>query len=103
MRLKHGEDEIFLSKDTASPGPAPVAAAPAAPEVDRTGRVEIKAPNLGTFCRKPSPDADPYVTEETEICPVEVMKLFITIRAGMCGTVREIVAEVARWSNSAPH
>ncbi|WP_158970803.1 acetyl-CoA carboxylase biotin carboxyl carrier protein [Chachezhania sediminis] len=124
MHLKYDGEEIFLSKDPASPGPVPATAnavpagpgavapaqpvppasaartqAPAAPEIDRSGWVEIKAPNLGTFYRAPSPDADPYVTEgatvteDTEICLVEVMKLFTTIRAGMAGTVREIAAE----------
>jgi acetyl-CoA carboxylase biotin carboxyl carrier protein len=123
LHLRYGEDEIFLSKDASSTGPVSHAAAPqpaapssppvaasaagaapgqgakaSAPDVDRSGWVEITAPNLGTFYRAPSPEADPYVTEggtvteDTEICLVEVMKLFTTIRAGMKGTVREICA-----------
>lgn len=121
LHLKYGEDELFLSKDPEAGRPsaatAPVAAsapasAPAAPqpsaapaaaataaEPDRGNWVAITAPNLGTFYRAPSPDAAPYVTEggrvsaETEICLVEVMKLFTTIRAGVEGIVREIVAQ----------
>ena len=61
-------------------------------------QVITTAPNLGTFYRAPSPKAPPYVevgdtvSEDTEICLVEVMKLFTTIQAGLSGTVREIVA-----------
>lgn len=126
MHLKYQGEEVFLSKDEASPGPisasaisqGPVTAAatpaavkpastgygqvqdaPKATGVDRSGWVEIKASNLGTFYRASSPEAAPYVevgsavAEDTEICLVEVMKLFTTIRAGMTGTVREIVAQ----------
>ena len=126
LHLKLGEDELFMSKDEgaqspmargvvpapAAPAPvsapagtasAPVPAKPtvsaAAGDVDRSDWIEIKAPNLGTFYRAPSPEADPYVTvgatvtEETEICMVEVMKLFTTIRAGVSGIVREIVVQ----------
>ena len=81
------------------PTPAAASAPPPADSTDRSGWIEVKAPNLGTFYRAPSPEADPYVTvgatvtEETEICLIEVMKLFTTMRAGLKGTVREIVAQ----------
>jgi acetyl-CoA carboxylase biotin carboxyl carrier protein len=61
--------------------------------------VVVKAPNLGTFYTSPSPDAEPYVTvgdqvtPETEICLIEVMKLFTTVRAGVAGIVLEIAVE----------
>lgn len=91
------------SQPATPPGPTggaatPVAAAAATAEVDRSGWVAVTAPNLGTFYRAPSPKAPPYVevgdtvSEDTEICLVEVMKLFTTIQAGLSGTVREIVA-----------
>jgi acetyl-CoA carboxylase biotin carboxyl carrier protein len=97
---------------------APVAAAPvaasASPAAVATGShgasapagaarganwVPIKAANLGTFYKASSPDAAPYVTlgasvtAETEVCMIEVMKLFTTIRAGMAGIVREICVQ----------
>ena len=127
MHLRMGEDELFLTKDAnatspmargnaqpaaapapaqaPTPAPAPAQAATPAPapppadSTDRSGWIEVKAPNLGTFYRAPSPEADPNVTvgatvtEETEICLIEVMKLFTTMRAGLKGTVREIVAQ----------
>ncbi|MFN6980166.1 MAG: acetyl-CoA carboxylase biotin carboxyl carrier protein, partial [Gemmobacter sp.] len=67
----------------------PEAAAPAS-------WVAIPAPNLGTFYRAPKPGAPPYcevgqrVTEDSELCLIEVMKLFTSLRSGVAGTVRRI-------------
>jgi acetyl-CoA carboxylase biotin carboxyl carrier protein len=56
--------------------------------------IAVKAANLGTFYKASSPEAAPYVaigsSPETEVCMIEVMKLFTTIRAGLPGIVREI-------------
>ncbi len=58
----------------------------------------IRAPNLGTFYRAPKPGAPAYVEvgqviePDTEVCLIEVMKLFAPVRAGIAGTVREIRA-----------
>lgn len=58
--------------------------------------VAITAPNLGTFYRAPKPGTAPYVEEgqavdaETEVCLLEVMKLFTTVKAGTAGFVRRI-------------
>lgn len=58
----------------------------------------VRAPSLGTFYRAPKPGADPYVdvgdrTEAgSEICLVEVMKLFTTVYAGASGVVHKIYA-----------
>lgn len=63
--------------------------------------VAVKAPNLGTFYRAPKPGAAPYVQvgqsvmPETEVCLIEVMKLFTSVRAGVTGTVRQIVVQDA--------
>ena len=51
----------------------------------------VTAPNLGTFYRSPKPGAAPFVeigqmvTENTEICLLEVMKLFTAVQAGVAG------------------
>jgi len=86
----------------ATPAPAAAtAAATAAANVPATRPghwVALKAANLGTYYRAPSAEAAPYVavgtrvTAETEVCMIEVMKLFTTLRAGMAGTVSEICA-----------
>jgi acetyl-CoA carboxylase biotin carboxyl carrier protein len=60
--------------------------------------VAVAAPTLGTFYRAPKPGAAPFcelgarVEAESEVCLVEVMKLFTTVRAGTAGIVRKICA-----------
>lgn len=60
------------------------------------GLLAVRAPNLGTFYRAPKPGAPAYVEvgqsveADTEVCLIEVMKLFTPVRAGHAGTVREI-------------
>ncbi len=66
------------------------------------GLIAVRAPNLGTFYRSPKPGAQPYVavghkvTPDTEICLIEVMKLFTPVRAGIAGTVRKVLVEDAQ-------
>lgn len=93
--------------EVSTPAP-PVAAAPVAatavPAQSRTEGAEpvpaswvaVTAPNLGTFYRAPKPGATPYVEvgqkveESTELCLLEVMKLFTAVRSGVNGVVRRI-------------
>jgi acetyl-CoA carboxylase biotin carboxyl carrier protein len=80
---------------TAKPSQAP-AAALSAPHTP-AGHVVIEAPSLGTFYRAAKPGVPPFVeigdqvTPETELCLIEVMKLFTTLRAGVSGTVTKIL------------
>lgn len=61
--------------------------------------IMVKAPMLGTFFRKPSPDEDAYVeigdvVESSDtLCLIEVMKLFNSVSAGQKGRVVDILAE----------
>ena len=121
MHLKTDELEIFLSNDpqarrpSAQGVPAPVAAAlalsagPTAAPVALAasahptqvsipaGMVAVRAPNLGTFYRAPKSGAPSYVEvgqvidADTEVCLIEVMKLFTPVKSGVKGTVRQIV------------
>ena len=58
----------------------------------------MRAPYLGTFYRAPKPVATPYVevgspvAPETEICMVEVMKLFTAVHASISGRVHAVLA-----------
>ena len=58
----------------------------------------VAAPLLGTFYRAPKPGAPPFVEvgarveEDTIVGIIEVMKLMNTVRAGVRGTVAEILA-----------
>jgi acetyl-CoA carboxylase biotin carboxyl carrier protein len=79
-------------ESTATPALAPKKPQQAIPQ----GWTQIRAPSLGTFYRSPKPGTPPFVeigssiSAETEICLIEVMKLFTTVRAGVKGTVREV-------------
>jgi acetyl-CoA carboxylase biotin carboxyl carrier protein len=63
--------------------------------------IAVRAPNLGTFYRAPKPGAAPYVSvgqaisADTEVCLIEVMKLFTSVPAGVAGTVRKVLVEDA--------
>lgn len=71
--------------------PGAVAATPPA------GHTYVRAANLGTFYRSPKPGAPSYVeigtrvTTETEVCLIEVMKLFTPLIAGTTGVVRDVL------------
>ena len=63
------------------------------------GTTDIRAPMVGTFYRRPSPDEPAFVEEGAKVkqgdplCLIEVMKLFTTIEAPADGTVVSITAE----------
>jgi acetyl-CoA carboxylase biotin carboxyl carrier protein len=65
------------------------------------GRVAVRAPMVGTFYRRPSPDAPPFVEVGGHVkagdplCLIEVMKLYTTIRAPGAGVVEAIAVEDA--------
>jgi biotin carboxyl carrier protein len=78
---------------------APVASTqPAMPEAADipAGWVAVTAPNLGTFYRSPKPGAaafvelDQTVEANTEVCLLEVMKRFTSVKAGAAGVIRRI-------------
>jgi acetyl-CoA carboxylase biotin carboxyl carrier protein len=81
------------------PPAAAVAQAPATHEPTPDGHVVVTAPSLGTFYRAPKPGAPSFidvgqdVTAGTELCLIEVMKLFTTLRAGVSGRVARILVE----------
>jgi acetyl-CoA carboxylase biotin carboxyl carrier protein len=85
---------------TQAPAPTVKAAPPvvtAAPAAADPNLHEVTAPLLGTFYRAPKPGAPPFVevgvqvVEETIVAIIEVMKLMNTVRAGVSGTVTEIL------------
>ena len=81
---------------TAAPAPATPAAAAPAPVAEGP---EVKSPMIGTFYRKPSPDADSYVEvgsvvePDTVVCIIEAMKVMNEIKAEVKGTIAEVLAE----------
>lgn len=83
----------------AGAGVAAVSAAPAA-ESD-AGLVAIKSPMVGTFYAAPSPDAKPFVQvgsvvdEDTDVCVIEAMKVFNSIKAECRGTIAKVLVNNA--------
>lgn len=90
--------------------PAPPAAPPVAPDPPVKSRAtvadamlpgahEVRAPMVGTFYRRPSPqeaifvDVGQTVAKGQALCLIEVMKLFTTIEATTAGTVEAILPE----------
>jgi acetyl-CoA carboxylase biotin carboxyl carrier protein len=71
---------------------------PSAPTSDGS---TVDSPMLGTFYRAPAPGATPFVEvgeqvePETTVCLIEVMKMMNSIRAGVTGTIAEILVENA--------
>ena len=82
---------ISAAQPAADTGPAN-AMAPA-------GHQFVRAANLGTYYGAPKPGAENYVdvgtkvTPETEVCLIEVMKLFTPLVAGITGTIREVLVK----------
>lgn len=80
--------------DRAPTRPADANRAPA--QADPNARA-VTSPLLGTFYRAPKPGAPPFVEvgsrveEDTVVAIIEVMKLMNSVRAGVRGTVTEIL------------
>jgi acetyl-CoA carboxylase biotin carboxyl carrier protein len=97
----------FAQTHATAPGAPPRAAKPSsggakgkAASVDVPEHwVAVRAPNLGTFYRAPKPGAPPYVSigqkvdANTEVCLIEVMKLFTSVLAGVDGIVRQVLVK----------
>jgi acetyl-CoA carboxylase biotin carboxyl carrier protein len=86
------------------PYPGPAGGSPAPPPAAANGNaeesaklIEIKSPMVGTFYAAPSPDAKPFVTlrsevsEETDVCVIEAMKVFNNVKADCKGTIAKIM------------
>ena len=81
-------------------GAPAVAAAPAAADED-DGLIEIPSPIVGTFYRRPAPDADDFakvgmeVTEDTVVCIIEAMKVMNEIKAEVKGVIKKVLIDDA--------
>ena len=82
-----------------APAAAPMTAPAAKAATIPAGHVAVTAPLLGTFYVAPEPGAPPFVTvgqqvtDDTTCGLIEVMKVFNSVRAGVTGTVVEVVAQ----------
>jgi len=83
----------------AAPQAAAPSAAPSAPSALAANHKKVLSPFVGTFYRKPSPDASSYVSEGQSVkpgdtlCIIEAMKLMNEIEAEFPGKVISILVE----------
>jgi len=95
--------------ETAARIPETAPTLPASASTDESGKtqnsdgfIEIKSPMVGTFYRRPAPDAEPYVeigdtiSPGKVLCIIEAMKLMNEIEAEMNGKIVEILTENAQ-------
>ena len=110
LAMKRGSDQQIvmaaapagMAPVAAAANPVAVAPAAAAPVVDEDdGLIEIPSPIVGTFYRKPAPDADSFVqvgsevSEETVVCVIEAMKVMNEIKAEVKGVIKKILIDDA--------
>lgn len=115
ISIRRGSEKEYVQvsapavTSVAAPAPAPAAVpAAAAPAASTTTEVEtddsfetINSPIVGSFYRKPSPEADPFVDVGTvveagqAVCLVEAMKLFNEIEAEFKCKIVEILKDDA--------
>jgi len=109
LKLKKGADLEELGALFAKMPPAPAQFAPAAPAAIGAGATpaaapaaegaEITSPMVGTFYRRPAPDAPDFVevgtavSEGQTLCIIEAMKVMNEIKAERSGTICALVAE----------
>ncbi len=109
ITLKRGGEAVAMAQPAfsyapaAAPAPAAGSSAPAAPSTpaadDESKLVPIKSPMPGTFYAAPAKGAKPFVAvgakveEETDVCIVEAMKVFNTIKAEARGTIAKILVQ----------
>lgn len=103
VEVRDGDKRIIVRRGAMTmPMAMPMPVATAAPAADKPAEdadlVPIKSPMVGTFYALPSPDAKPYVSigsvisEETDVCIIEAMKVFNNIKAECKGTIAKILA-----------
>lgn len=103
LKLKKGPDmeelgALMASLPSAAPVAAPVQHLPAAAAAPAAEGAEITSPMVGTFYRKPAPDAPNFVevgtavSEGQTLCIIEAMKVMNEIKAERSGTICAIVA-----------
>jgi biotin carboxyl carrier protein len=106
IQLKADGIEVALSKDGGLlPGARIASVPPVLPSRPETvpapvddGSLAVSAPSLGSFYRAPKPGAAPFtevasrVAAGDDLCLIEVMKLFTSVKSPCAGVVTAILA-----------
>lgn len=67
--------------------------------IEDSTSVYVNSPMVGTFYAAPSPDAPPFVKvgdkieKHTVVCVIEAMKVMNEVKAGVSGTITEVLIE----------
>ncbi|MGD0464756.1 MAG: acetyl-CoA carboxylase biotin carboxyl carrier protein [Tepidisphaeraceae bacterium] len=103
VMLKRGAAETVMPVAMPMQYPAAVGGSPPPPAAangtaeESAKLIEIKSPMVGTFYAAASPDAKPFVTlrsevsDETDVCVIEAMKVFNNVKAECKGTIAKIL------------
>ena len=89
--------QVQPSHPSATSAPTAAAAAPEVLTEVPAGLIAVRAPMVGTFYLRPSPDQPAFVTvgsavqADDTVCLVEVMKMFNSVKAEVAGTVERIL------------
>ncbi len=111
--FKKGDFELHLEKESPvrrspqpEPAPAPAEtprkAEPAMSRAEEPAGLFVTSPMVGTYYASPSPDQPHFikvgdqVTENTVVCIIEAMKVLNEVKAGVKGTVAEILTDNAQ-------
>jgi acetyl-CoA carboxylase biotin carboxyl carrier protein len=95
--LKRANIALSRAKDSAAP--LPTAGSPNLPEKEDVNSIFVTSPMVGTYYSSPSPEDPSFVKvgdkieKNTVVCIIEAMKVMNEIKAGVSGTVAEILIE----------
>lgn len=102
LRVARGPTAAVAAATPVEVAPAPGPAAAAGDEAagtDVSGLETVTAPMVGTFYRRPRPDAEPFVSVGERVrkgqvlCIIEAMKLMNNIEADCSGEIVEVLPE----------
>jgi acetyl-CoA carboxylase biotin carboxyl carrier protein len=95
--MRRATAALSKAKESASS----LSGAPADPSLEKeeVASVYVTSPMVGTFYASSSPDAPPFIKEgdkidkNTVVCIIEAMKVMNEVKAGVSGTVAELLVE----------
>lgn len=90
---------LALGKGKEMPSAPNAPLVPPSSEQEETPGVYVTSPMVGTFYSSPSPDDPPFakvgdkIEKQTVICIIEAMKVMNEVKAGVSGTIAEVLVE----------
>lgn len=99
ITLWKGEQRITVRQEVAVVTQGEASASVSSLRNQDAGTITVSAPLVGTFYRRPSPDAEPFVAEGAQVdpgdtlCIIEAMKVMNEIKAESAGRLRQTLVE----------